>query len=183
MSKIGKLPIPIPEDVKIEISDGNLKIHGPKGSLERVLPRGISANMVDGNLLISSKDKSKLGRALYGTIRSLVSNMVKGVSQGWSKTLELVGTGYRAEVSGDTLVLSVGYSHPVKIEAPKGITFKVMKNEVTVEGVDKELVGQISARIREVKPPEPYKGKGISYKGEKIRRKAGKAAKAVGVAG
>ena len=139
--------------------------------------------MVDGNLLISSKDKSKLGRALYGTIRSLVSNMVKGVSQGWSKTLELVGTGYRAEVSGDTLVLSVGYSHPVKIEAPKGITFKVMKNEVTVEGVDKELVGQISARIREVKPPEPYKGKGISYKGEKIRRKAGKAAKAVGVAG
>jgi large subunit ribosomal protein L6 len=178
MSKIGKQPIVLPEGVKAEISDREIVVSGSRGSLKRKLPRGVEINQKDGLLIVSIKSESLM--AIFGTIRVLVANMVKGVSVGWTKQLELVGTGYRAEVSGKTLVLTVGYSHPVKIEAPEGIDFKVEKTIITVEGMDKELVGQIAATIREVRPPEPYKGKGIKYVDEVIRRKAGKVAKTAG---
>jgi len=178
MSKIGKQPIILTEGVKAEISGQDVTIIGPKGTLKITLSREVKINEKDGALIVEqvSGDTS----SIFGTSRVLVANMVKGVSEGWTKQLELVGTGYRAEVNGKTLVLTVGYSHPVKIEAPEGIVFKVEKTIVTVEGLNKELVGQIAANIRKVRPPEPYKGKGIKYIDEVIRRKAGKAAKAVG---
>jgi large subunit ribosomal protein L6 len=131
----------------------------------------------DDQMRVSTLKKNPKTKALHGTIRALIANMIKGVVDGWSKTLELVGTGYRAELSGKTLILTVGYSHPVEIEAPSGIDLKVEKTSITVEGIDKELVGHIADKIRSVRPPEPYKGKGIKYSDEVIRRKAGKAAK------
>jgi len=178
MSKIGKQPIELPKGVSLEILGQTIKISGPKGTLERELAHGLEVK-VDKNLVMVSVRKSdKKHRALHGTFRALIANMVKGVSEGWSKELELVGTGYRAEASGKDLVLSVGYSHPVKIEAPEGINFEVEKTQITVKGIDKELVGKVAAEIRQVRPPEPYKGKGIRYKDEVVRRKPGKAAKA-----
>ena len=180
MSRIGKLPVNIPEGVKVEVKQGVIRVVGPKGELERVLPRTVLVKLKGDIIEVSSKGSSKAAKAIHGTIRAIISNMVVGTSTGWSKTLELVGTGYRASVSGNTLTLTVGYSHPVEIEAPDGITFAVEKSEITVEGIDKELVGQISATIRAVRPPEPYKGKGIRYKDEEVLRKAGKAAKAAG---
>jgi large subunit ribosomal protein L6 len=181
MSKIGKQPIILPEGVKVEISGQELSITGPKGNLKRVLPKGVEVSQKDDSLILGIKSENLT--PLYGTARVLVANMVKGVTEGWSKQLELVGTGYRAEISGTTLVLTIGYSHPVKIEAPEGISFKVEKTIITVEGADKEIVGQIAANIRKVRPPEPYKGKGIKYIDEVIRRKAGKVTKAVGAPG
>lgn len=177
MSKIGKLPIIIPEGVTVELSGQTLSVSGPKDTLSRKIPRGIKVVQEGGVLTLSSAGKAKSEVSLYGTTRALVANMVKGVKEGWSKELELVGTGYRAEVKEKDLILTVGYSHPVIITAPQGILFKVEKNIITVEGADRELVGQISANIRMKRPPEPYKGKGIKYKDEVIRRKAGKAAK------
>lgn len=181
MSKIGKLPVVLSEGVKAEISGRELVISGPKGTLKRHLPKDIEVNEKEGVLLVT--DKTNSSPAIYGTTRVLIANMVKGVSTGWVKQLELVGTGYKAEVSGSTLVLTIGYSHPVKIEAPEGISFKVEKTIITIEGPDKEVVGQIAAIIRGVRPPEPYKGKGIKYIDEVIRRKAGKVTKAVGAPG
>ena len=178
MSKIGKLPISVPNGVTVEINSKNVKVVGPKGNLSLVLPATIDAKLEDGELLVIRNSQEDQAMAMHGTFRSHLSNFVKGVTEGWSKTLEMVGTGYRAEVSGRDLVLAVGFSHPVKINAPEGIDFKVEKTDITVSGTDKELVGLICARIRAVRPPEPYKGKGIKYKGEIIRRKAGKAAKA-----
>lgn len=178
MSKIGKQPIILPEGIKAEISGREIVINGPKGNLKRILPRGVDINQKDGLLIVTVKSEDL--NPIFGTTRVLVANMVKGVSEGWSKQLELVGTGYRAEVKGNILVLTVGYSHPVEIEAPEGISFKVEKTIITVEGLDKEIVGQIAANIRGVRPPEPYKGKGIKYSDEVIRRKAGKVAKAAG---
>ena len=176
MSKIGKLPVQIISGVTIEVTGRVVKITGPKGVMEEKLPRGIEVEVKDGEALVTVRGKSKSDVSNHGTIRALINNDVTGVTKGWSKQLELVGTGFRAEVAGKTLSLTVGFSHPVKMDAPEGITFKAEKNVVTVEGVDREVVGQVAANIRGVKPPEPYKGKGIKYTDEVIRRKAGKAA-------
>lgn len=176
MSKIGNQPVLVPEGVTVTIEGSKVAVKGPKGELHVNLPRKVEAKIEDGKVIISRKDNSKSNMSLHGTNRSLINNMVKGVSEGFTKQLELVGTGFRAEVAGSTLTLIVGYSHPVKIEAPEGVTFKVEKLVVTVEGVDKEAVGQVAADIRAVRPPEPYKGKGIKYVDEVIRRKPGKAA-------
>ena len=180
MSRVGKLPIKILEGVKVEVGQDVIKVIGPKGELEWKHPRNIVIKIEKDNLEVSTKGRSKAAKAMHGTARAIIYNMVAGVSTGWSKVLELVGTGYRATSTGNTLSLTVGYSHPVEIEAPEGITFKVEKSEIKIEGIDKELVGQVSARIRAVKPPEPYKGKGIRYKDEEVLRKAGKAARATG---
>lgn len=182
MSRIGKLPVILPETVEISVSDGTVYIKGPKGEIKRKLPREINIEVDKKEVLIKPKGDSKTTRAMHGTWRALVANMVKGVSEGWSKQLELVGTGYRAEGSERDLTLAIGYSHPVKMEAPEGITFTIQKTLITVEGVDKELVGQVAAKIRDVRPPEPYKGKGIKYIDEIVRRKPGKAAKTQGAA-
>jgi large subunit ribosomal protein L6 len=176
MSKIGKQPVIIPAGVTVEVSGHNVKVTGPKGVMEKHFPPEINVEVKDGKVQVSAEGSGKYIMSLFGTIRALINNDVKGVTEGWSKKLELVGTGFKAEVAGTTLSLTVGFSHPVKIEAPAGIAFKVEKTIITVEGIDRELVGQISANIRGVKPPEPYKGKGIKYVDEVIRRKAGKAA-------
>lgn len=182
MSKIGRQPITVPAGVKVEVTGQTIKTIGPKGSLERHVPKAVSVESKEGEVAVSVKGSSKNIKSLHGTIRSILNNDVKGVSEGWSKKLELVGTGFRAEAAGRTLTLIVGYSHPVKIEAPEGITFKVEKTFVTVDGTDKEIVGQVAADIRGVRPPEPYKGKGIKYVDEVIRRKPGKAAAKAGAA-
>jgi len=176
MSKIGRLPIQLTAGATVIVEGRVVKITGPKGTVTENLPRGIEVEVNDGVVYVTTRGKSKSDMSNHGTIRALINNDVKGVTTGWSKQLELVGTGFRAEVAGKTLSLTVGYSHPVKIEAPEGITFKVEKTFVTVEGPDREVVGQISANIRGVRPPEPYKGKGIKYTDEVIRRKPGKAA-------
>ncbi|MEK7100277.1 MAG: 50S ribosomal protein L6 [Patescibacteria group bacterium] len=178
MSKIGQQIIKIPAGVTVAIENNIAKITGPKGSLEVKLPTELEISNEQNEISIKLKKDSKFGRSLWGTIRMLIANSIKGVTEGWKKQLELVGTGYRSEVQGNKLVLTVGYSHPVIIEAPEGITFKVEKSVINVDGIDKQVVGQISANIRASRPPEPYKGKGVKYVGEYIRRKAGKAAKA-----
>lgn len=182
MSKIGKQPIKLPQGVTAEISGHTIKVTGPKGSLEKHFPRMVEMSLTDGEVAVTVKGSSKNVISMHGTARSLINNDVKGVSEGWSKKLELVGTGFRAEVAGKTLTLIVGYSHPVKIEAPEGVSFKVEKTMITVEGINKESVGQIASEIRAVRPPEPYKGKGIKYTDEVIRRKPGKAAAKAGAA-
>lgn len=178
MSKIGKQPITLPAGVTAEISGHTITVTGPKGTMKRHFAPEIAVNIEDGKVIVTTKGTGKYVMSLFGTTRALINNDVVGVSTGWSKKLELVGTGFRAETSGNELSLTVGFSHPVKIKAPEGISFKVEKNIVTVDGYDKEIVGQVSADIRAVKPPEPYKGKGIKYIDEVIRRKAGKAAAA-----
>lgn len=179
MSKIGQLPIAIPSGVTLEINGGTVSITGPKGKLEVNFKKDLlDVKVEEGNVVISPKKESKIARSVWGTTRMLIANNIKGVTEGWKKQLELVGTGYRSEVQGNKLVLTVGYSHPVNIEAPEGITFKVEKSVINVDGIDKQVVGQVSANIRASRPPEPYKGKGVKYVGEVIRRKAGKAAKA-----
>ncbi len=179
MSKIGRQPVEIKEGVTVTLNQNEVKVEGPKGSLSYRFPLGIEAKQEDGKVVISKKNDA-VDPALYGVVRATIANMVQGVTSGFQKQLELSGVGYRASTSGNELVLSVGFSHPVKIKAEEGISFSVAENVITVSGVDTSLVGNTAARIREVRPPEPYKGKGISYKGERIRRKAGKAAKAVG---
>jgi large subunit ribosomal protein L6 len=178
MSKIGQLPVTIPNGVTITLEGGVVKISGPKGVLNVNLAKDIELKIEDQKVTLSTKKEIKIARANWGTSRVLIANGVKGVTEGWAKQLELVGTGYRSEVQGNKLVLIVGYSHPITIEAPEGISFKVEKSVIHVDGIDKQLVGQIAANIRSSRPPEPYKGKGVKYVGEVIRRKAGKAAKA-----
>ena len=185
MSKIGRLPITVPAGTTVEISGSTVKLTGPKGTLTRTLPRGIEVELnpapAGGAVInVTAKGKSKTIMTLYGTTRALLNNDITGVSTGWVKKLELVGTGFRAESNGKTLTLTVGYSHTVPVEAPEGITFKVEKMIVSVEGNNREVVGQVAADIRGVRPPEPYKGKGIKYVDEVIRRKAGKAAAKAG---
>lgn len=175
MSKIGRLPILL-QGATVEVNGRTVKITGPKGVMEEKLPRGIEVVVENGQVVVSAKGKSKTDLSNHGTTRALINNDVTGVTKGWTRQLELVGTGFRAEVRGKTLILTVGYSHTVDLDAPEGITFKVEKTIVTVEGVDREVVGQTAANIRGVRPPEPYKGKGIKYTDEIIRRKAGKAA-------
>ena len=180
MSRIGKKPIPIPEGIKVVFSDPQtVTVRGPKESLSVSLPRGVSATLADNVVVVTSDVRLKNAGALWGLSRQLVANAVVGVTQGFSKVLTLEGIGYRATLDGSTLVLNVGFSHPVRVEALEGITFAVEKNAVTISGADKQLVGQVAASIREIRKPEPYKGKGIRYVNEIVRRKAGK--KAAGV--
>lgn len=180
MSKIGKMPIIIPNGVTVSIQGAQVQVTGPKGNLSHVIPANVAASVEDGKVIVTAeKQEDKTIRALFGLTRALIANLVKGVDTGFEKKLELVGVGYRAQMQGTTLVLSLGFSHPVKITPLDGITIAVADNtKITVSGIDKMLVGQTAAQIRAVRPPEPYKGKGIKYAGEKIRRKAGKAAKA-----
>ncbi len=176
MSRIGKMPIAVPNNVTVDIGDCSVRVKGPKGELSRELPRQISITRENGTLLVQRQSDEPQHRSLHGLTRSLIANMVTGVTDGFSRRLEVNGVGYRAAVSGGNLVLQVGFSHPVLYPAPPGITFAVQPpNAILISGADKELVGEVAAQIRRVRPPEPYKGKGIKYAEEVIRRKAGKA--------
>ncbi len=179
MSRIGKAPIPVPSGVEISLGDGRVAVKGPQGRLERVIPAPITIRQDDGELLVERPDDERHNRALHGLTRSLVNNMVVGVTNGFVKELEIVGVGYRAAAQGpNKLEMALGFSHPVIVDAPEGITFEVpVPTRVIVKGIDKELVGQVAADIRKLRKPEPYKGKGVRYLGEHVRRKAGKAAK------
>jgi large subunit ribosomal protein L6 len=174
MSKIGKQPIQIPQGLEVKI-DGNLiMVKGPKGELKRELAREIKAEIKNGQITVSINKSSKRSAALWGLSRMLLYNMIEGVKNGFEKKLEIEGIGYKAALQGKDLVLSLGYSHPVNFKAMPGIEFKVEKNTIIVSGIDKELVGQVAANIRKLRKPEPYKGKGIRYQGEVVKRKAGK---------
>ena len=184
MSKIAKKPVEIKTGVNVTIENQEVKISGPKGNLTFNVPLGIKAQVKDGNIIVSQlKENDEKTKALFGLTRSILVNLVKGVTEGFEKKLELSGVGFRAQSSGDTLTLSLGFSHPVIVKGDPGITFAVEENVITIMGIDKILVGNTAAKIRKLRPPEPYKGKGIKYIGERIRRKAGKAAKAVAGAG
>lgn len=178
MSRIGLKPIEIPEGVEVQINGSYVKVKGPKGELSRDLHEDMIIKLEDNNVVVERKNDQKEQRALHGTTRSLISNMVEGVKNGYEKQLEIIGVGYRAQKQGNKLVIGAGYSHPVEMEQIDGIEFDVPTNtQITVKGIDKELVGAIAAKIRAVRPPEPYKGKGIRYKDEHVRRKEGKTAK------
>ncbi len=179
MSRIGRAPISVPSSVTVTLSGDNVNVKGPQGSLERRLPQGITISQEGDTLVVSRPDDERRHRALHGLSRSLVSNMVSGVTEGFSKELEIVGVGYRVTSSGpDALELALGFSHPVHVDAPEGITFEVpVPTRIIVKGIDKEKVGQVAADIRKLRKPEPYKGKGVRYAGERVQRKAGKAAK------
>lgn len=184
MSRIGKKPIKIPEGVTVTVNGQDVKVSGPKGTLDLNFRHEIGISVSGNDVIVDRKAETAKAKSLHGLTRTLVDNMILGVSKGWNKGLEIVGVGYRAAVEGTTLVLNVGFSHQVKFPAPAGITFEVFENtKVNVRGIDKQLVGETASQIRRIKPPEPYKGKGIRYIGEYVRRKAGKAAKAVGGAG
>jgi len=182
MSKIAKIPVEIKE-AQVVLENGEIKVTGPKGNLMFKLPQGVGVKIEEGKVFVSQTEIGDRANALSGLVRSYVNNMVIGTTEGFAKKLELTGVGYRAQASGNTITLNVGYSHPVIIKADSTITFSVEENVITVAGPDKVLVGDVAAKIRAVRPPEPYKGKGIKYQGEHIRRKVGKAAKAVGAAG
>lgn len=178
MSRIGKRVIPIPDKVTVTLDGQTVAVKGPKGELSRVLPSGVTVEQQENTLKVNRVNDSRPARERHGLCRTLVYNMVEGVSQGYTRRLEIQGVGYRAQVQGQKLVLSMGYSHPVEMDPPDGIQFAVENNtNVIVTGIDKELVGNTAARIRAVRPPEPYKGKGIRYAGEQVRRKAGKTGK------
>jgi large subunit ribosomal protein L6 len=177
MSRIGKQPIPVPTAVKVDINGPTVSISGPRGSLDREINERMRLHVEDGRLLVTRPSDEPRDRAMHGLTRALLANMVTGVDTGFRKTLELVGVGYRAQVQGQKLVLALGFSHPVEIEPPAGITFAMEGPRVVIEGIDKEMVGQVAADIRKLRPPEPYLGKGIRYQGEIVRRKAGKSGK------
>lgn len=178
MSRIGKQPIEILKGVEVKIDNGFIYVKGPKGELSHKFDDNLDLEIKDKFVFVKPKKFLKNTKALWGTTRMLIFNMIKGVSEGFEKKLEIKGIGHKASLSGDKLILTVGYSHPIEINPPSGITFSVEKNIITVFGIDKQLVGQVASQIREIKPPEPYKGKGIRYLNEQVRRKAGK--KAVG---
>lgn len=181
MSKIGKLPIEIPSGVTASVSGNVVSVSGPKGNMTHTIPAGLMVAIADNVMTVTQEEKTAYQtKALFGLTRALLNNIVKGVSTGFEKRLEMTGVGYRAQAGGQDLTLNVGYSHPVKIKAPQGVLFAMDGNVIVVSGSDKALVGNTAAKVRAVRPPEPYKGKGIRYAGEYIRRKAGKAAKAVG---
>ncbi|HVM36554.1 MAG TPA: 50S ribosomal protein L6 [Actinomycetota bacterium] len=181
MSRIGQAPIAIPSGVDVTIGDSSVAVKGPRGELSRALPEGIAVEQSDGELRVVRDRETREVKALHGLIRSLLANMVQGVTEGFEKRLEIHGVGYRAAKQGNDLELLVGFSHPVRKRAPQGIELDVPQpTRITVRGIDKELVGQVAAEIRAIKKPEPYKAKGIRYEGEHVRRKAGKAAKAGG---
>jgi large subunit ribosomal protein L6 len=175
VSRIGRKPISLPKDVEFKMEGNVVTIKGAKGSLTQEIPSDITVELEDGQLMVSRPSDNKQHRAFHGLSRALIANMVEGVTNGFEKKLELVGVGYRAQMQGSKLVLSIGFSHPVEIEAPEGIQFEVPAvTKITVKGIDKQLVGNTAAHIRAIRKPEPYKGKGIKYENETIRRKAGK---------
>ena len=176
MSRIGKKPIPVPKNVTVTIEGQRVKVKGPKGELERELHREMALAMENGEITVTRPSEESQHKALHGLTRTLIANMVEGVTTGFRKQLDIVGVGYKAEVRPYGLQMALGYSHPIEVRAPKGIKLTApAPTSVIIEGADKEVVGQIAAEIRSLRPPEPYKGKGIKYTGEQIRRKAGKA--------
>lgn len=180
MSRVGRMPVDVPSDVKVDIKGTHVKVKGPNGEMERLFSPVISIEMEENQVIVKRNSDEPEERALHGTTRALIQNMVTGVKEGFTKVLQIEGVGYRAEMNGEKLVLNVGYSHPVEIDPPEGIKFEAdsKTREIKVHGMDKESVGQIASDIRNIRPPEPYKGKGIRYLGERVRRKAGKAGKA-----
>lgn len=174
MSRIGKLPVTVPSGVEVTLGKSKIDVKGPKGTLSTPVHPKIKYDMDGDTISVSRVDDSRLARAQHGLRRTLLDNVVQGVSKGFTKTLEVVGVGYRVQVQGKKVVLSIGFSHPVEMEMPQGIEAKAEGNKLTIEGADKQLVGEIAARIRRLRKPEPYKGKGIKYETETIRRKAGK---------
>jgi large subunit ribosomal protein L6 len=177
MSRIGKQPIEIPDGVNVAVDPGRVTVNGPRGELTQQVPARITIEKQDGQLVVTRPTERGDDRALHGLTRSLVANMVEGVTNGFEKRLEIQGVGYRASLRGTALELNVGFSHPVVMDAPAGITFEVpTQTEVVIKGIDKQQVGEIAAEVRDVRPPEPYKGKGIRYQGEYVRRKVGKRA-------
>jgi large subunit ribosomal protein L6 len=178
MSRIGKLPIPVPSGVNVEIDGQQITVKGPKGSLTHVVAEPITVAQEDGTLNVARPDDERTSKALHGLSRTLIANMVTGVTAGYTKNLEIVGTGYRVAAKGSDLEFALGFSHPVVVTAPEGISFKVENpTRFAVEGIDKQKVGEVAANIRKLRKPDPYKGKGVRYQGEVIRRKAGKTGK------
>ena len=175
MSRIGRKVLPLPKGVTLSQKPGAFSVKGPKGELSKALPAGVSIKAESDKLHVLRADDSRENRAKHGLIRAHLANMVKGVTEGWNRELEINGVGYRAEVAGDTINMALGYSHPVAFKLPKGVTAKVDKNRVTLFSADRDLVGQTAAKVRELRPPEPYKGKGVKYVEEVIKRKVGKA--------
>jgi large subunit ribosomal protein L6 len=178
MSRIGKMPIPLPAGVTVAIDGQNIAVKGPKGELALTVSEPIKITIEDDNVIVTRPDDEAKSKSLHGLTRTLIANNVHGVSTGFTKNLEIVGTGYRAALKGTTLELALGFSHPVVVEPPQGITLTVEGNtKIIVSGVDKQAVGEVAANIRKIRKPEPYKGKGVRYEGEKVRRKAGKSGK------
>lgn len=178
MSRIGRLPIPIPAGVTVTIDGRHVAVKGPKGELSLDMATPIEATVEDGRVLVTRPDDERQSRALHGLTRSLIANQITGVTDGFTKSLQVVGTGYRVTAKGQSLEFALGYSHPITVDPPAGVTFTVEGNDkVTVSGIDKQAVGEAAANIRKLRKPEPYKGKGVRYEGERIRRKAGKAGK------
>ncbi len=176
MSRIGKRPIPFSPKVEVSLKEGMLRVKGPKGVLERAIHPKLTVKVDNNLIIVERKDDEEETRALHGLYRMLISNMVTGVTEGFSKVLEVKGTGYKFEQKGNKIAFSLGFSHPVELDVPKGITAEVKQNEITLVSADKQLLGDFAAKIRSLRPVEPYKAKGISYRGEVVRRKAGKAA-------
>ena len=178
MSRIGRKPVPIIEKTKVDVANGNVTVTGPKGSLTLAVHPDMKVAVDGDNLLVTRPSDLKKHRALHGLTRALIANMVQGVSTGFSRQLQIIGVGYRSELKGKTLILTLGFSHPIVFNPPQGvnITVEAKENRITIEGIDKALVGQVAAKIRSFRPPEPYKGKGIRYVGEHVQQKAGKAA-------
>ncbi|NMA91586.1 MAG: 50S ribosomal protein L6 [Firmicutes bacterium] len=175
MSRVGKKPITLPAGVKVEIKDDQIVVNGPRGRVSNRLPSGITVEQAEGGLIVNRLEETPQARALHGLARSLVNNMVVGVTAGYTRVLELVGVGYRAAMQGKNLVLNVGFSHPVVVEPEETLEIEVPKaTQIIIKGIDKQQVGNFAAKIRQLQPPEPYKGKGIRYEGERVRRKVGK---------
>jgi large subunit ribosomal protein L6 len=179
MSRIGKQPVPVPDGVQVNIDGSHVKVKGPKGELSWSFNPDLTVELEDEQVVVTRPTDQRHHRSLHGLTRALINNMVVGVSEGYQKVLEVVGTGYRAEMQGESLKLELGFSHSVEIEPPEGITFQVEERgkQIVVSGIDKQVIGQVAADIRKLRPPEPYKGKGIRYQGEYVRQKAGKAGK------
>lgn len=183
MSRIGKKPLPLPKGVVLIQKQGQFGVKGPKGELSKKMPDGISLNLEGNVVVVSRKDDSSENRAKHGLVRSHLSNMVKGVTEGWAREMEINGVGYRAEVSGDTVTFALGYSHPIVFKLPKGVAAKVEKNRLSLTANDKDILGQTAAKMRELRAPEPYKGKGVKYLEEVIKKKVGKSAATGGAGG
>jgi len=178
MSRIGKMPIPVPAGVEVKIDGQIVEVKGPKGTLSHTVPSPITIVLEDGNIIVTRPDDERNSRSLHGLTRTLISNNIEGVTKGFTKGLEIVGTGYRVTVKGSAVEFALGYSHPILVEPPAGISFQVDGNtKITVVGIDKQAVGEVAANLRKLRKPEPYKGKGVRYAGEVVRRKAGKSGK------
>ena len=178
MSRIGKSPIPVPAGVEVSISGSDVSVKGPKGQLKLTVASPITVALTDGQVIVSRPDEERISRSLHGLTRTLIANQIIGVTQGFTKALEIVGTGYRVASKGQALEFALGYSHPITVDPPQGISFAVEGNtKIVVSGIDKQAVGEVAANIRKLRKPEPYKGKGVRYAGEVVRRKAGKSGK------